>query len=119
MKCRQMINGNIVWFGSSGVDENGNAIKNDNFVSDIDALAQTLTQKLQVMRSELWHNMSFGLPLLENKKSKMLLDTAVADIVLSNENVLTIQSLDSRINGEVYECDILVKSIFGDISISI
>ena len=41
MKCRNMINDNIVFFGSQGIDEEGNKISANNNVEDDDAIVKT------------------------------------------------------------------------------
>ena len=138
MRCRTMVkeNGvnNIVWFGSYGRDENGNAKKayiveegevqgkkqaESNFSAGLQAIADDLTQKLSVMKGELWHKISFGLPLLDKVKSKALIDSAVAEIVMKQDNVTGIAKFSSTIYQKEYHAEIQVQTNFGEISVSI
>ena len=129
MKCRTYIedNGtkNIVWFGSYGKNPDGTAKKisnqqvESNFSIDAKAVADSLTEKLHVMRGELWHAIQFGLPLLDKVKSKALIDTTVAQIVSEQSNVVEILSFSSQVINKEYKCDISVMTKFGNIKISL
>lgn len=141
MRCRTMIEEdgkrNIVWFGSYGKNEDGTAKKayvldqsedapkpgvqqaNSNFSSDLQAIADDLTQKLSVMRGELWHSMNFGLPLLDKVKNKTLIDTAVADLVLKQKEVNSILSFGSYVSNHIYSCKLTIQTTLGDIIISV
>ena len=90
-----------------------------NFSDGLQAVADDLTEKLSVMRTELWHSMSFGLPLLDKVKSKALIDSAVADIVLRQPNVIGISKFSSAVNQKEYHADIEVQTALGNLTINI
>ena len=130
MRCRRVKNfngtNNIVWFGSYGKNpENDKALfynpdnKHDNYGEKQESVADCLTQRLSVIKSELWHNILFGLPLLEKVKSKVTMDTAIADIVLGTYDVVDIIELNSSIVNKIYTATIKVQSIYGEVTIEI
>ena len=129
MRCRTYIedNGtkNIVWFGSYGKNSDGTAKKisnqqvESNFSINENAVADSLTEKLHVIKGELWHAIQFGLPLLDKVKSKALIDTTVAQIVSEQTNVIGITSFTSSIINKEYKCNMIIKTIFGDVNVLI
>lgn len=120
MRCRNMVKTGkghqIVFFGSYGKDLSGNAIKADNYVEKGEALAKLLTQKLSVIRKELWFNVSFGLPLID-KSSKIMMDATVADIIMHTDDVKDILEFKSTIVDKTYKCTVKILSTFGTIVI--
>lgn len=123
MRCRAIKNGNVVWFGSCGVDENGKAKfydENKNSFSDKQqAVADSLSQRLHIIKTELWYNISFGLPLFEKTKSKTLIDSTVLNIVVAHPDVLNIKSFSSSIVNHEYTCSMQVMTKYGIIDILI
>lgn len=117
MKCRNMIKvdgkDQIVFFGKYGQDATQTA---SNYVENGDALAKLLTQKLSILRKELWFNQGFGLPLLD-KSTKIMMDATVADIVMHTDNVKDILEFKSKVVDKNYICYIKILSTFGTIVI--
>ena len=81
LRCRPIVNNTYVFFKSCGKDENGNAIKYGedgvSFAKDEEGVAQSLTQRLSVIRGELWYNVLYGIPLFDKMKTKIEADIAV------------------------------------------
>lgn len=134
MKCRRfktwtdennIEHRDIVWFGSYGIHEDGTAKfynKNnihDNYSEKQQAIIDCLTQKLSVIRNELWYKMSYGLPLFEKYKSKGVIDTYIMSVVLSQKNVKSFISFNSVLNKNNYSCQFTILSDYGNITLSI
>lgn len=130
MKCRRIVQtGNtktVVWFGSYGIDNNGNALfysddKHDNYAEEQQGVADSLTQRLSVIRGELWYAVRYGLPLLEKIRSKVLMDSSVAEIVLQQPDVKSILTFDSSIDSKTktYSCEMTVESVYGAVDVEI
>lgn len=106
--------------GSTGTSKffNPNDI-HDNFSKDLDATYDSLIQHLSVMKGELWFSANYGLPLLEKVKNKIVIDTSIASIINSITGVETLQTLSSSIFNHKYSAEIKIKSIYGDLTVSI
>ena len=119
MRCRNIVKRSdgsktIVWFGSIGKDENGNAIKAENYVGSQQGLAASLTQRLSILKGELWTNINYGLPLLE-KVDKTIMDSVVIDILLTHPDVKSILKFASKVENNVYKIeDLEILSIFNE-----
>ena len=123
MRTRAIQNGNIVWFGSTGKNLDGTAQfyddKKNSFSNQQQAVVDSLTQRLSVIKSELWYRVSYGLPLYEKTKSKPLMDSSVLEIVKSHQDVVNVLSFSSQIVNKKYTCKLEIQSIYGNISLSI
>ena len=129
MRCRRLKEDNniknVVWFGSYGLNQDGTAKfynandKHDNYADEQAGVADALTQRLSVIRTELWHDITFGLPLLDKVKTKVIMDAAVAEIVLSNYNVVEIIEMTSKIVQHDYSAKIKVQSTYGVVTVNI
>lgn len=112
----------IIWFGSYGTNSDGTAkfIENkESFSEDKAFVADALQQKLNILKSELWWNINFGLPLLEKVHSKQSLDIAVTEIIMSQEGVKDITEFDSSVGNHHYSAQITIESEYGTLNLSI
>lgn len=112
MRCRNSIDKNIVWFGSSGITEDGKAKKADNFVENEKAVAQSLKQKLSVIQGELWYHINYGLPLYNKVKSKGVLDAVILGILEDHPSVKKIINFKSSIVNHKYTFTFTVNTIY-------
>ena len=114
----------LVWFGSYGMDAEGNAMFvnqediHDNFSSGKEMVADSLTQYLSDIKGEIWYDINYGLPLIDNL-TKLEMDAEVADIVMSHPNVESIEQFESALNGQHYECNMSIKTTFGVVEVSV
>ena len=119
MKCRTIIDGNVVWFGSQGIDDNtGRAIRADNYSEGQQAVSSSLTQRLSVLKRELWYKIDFGLPLFDKIKSKAIIDSNVIATITSNEDVVRIESFESSLVDKVYSCSAKIMTKYGLIDLN-
>lgn len=112
----------IVWFGSYGVDENGKAkfVENkENFSTNQQGVCDSLTQRLSILRNELWYDASYGLPLFDKIKSKIVLDSYIMTAIKEHPDVIEINNFNSKVIDNKYSCEMNITSTFGDISLSI
>ena len=125
MRCRRIVDGNVVWFGSKGKQANGHAEffnpndKHDNYADNQEAVADSLTQRLSVIQKELWYATSYGLPLFEKTRSKATVDATVADIITQHPDVVSILSFSSEVVNHKYSCSVSVQSTFGVVDVNL
>ena len=119
MRCRKIINNNIVWFGSYGKNQDGTAIKADNFSTEQQNVADSLTQRLSVLKGELWYKVSYGIPLFEKIKSKAYIDSYVATVVKQHPEVVSIIKFSSELVNKHYIAEIEILSSYGSIKLNI
>lgn len=114
----------LVWFGSYGLNTDGTAKfysedKHDNYASAQEGVADSLTQRLSVLKYELWYSVNYGLPLVDKLKSKVSLDSFVASTVSSHPDVTSIAEFTSSIKNKKYACDMRIVTEYGVIVLSI
>ena len=137
MKTRKILNGVIIWFGSKGINKEGNMIKayddskydkdaksnrtstiNINYDINKDAIVSSLNQKISVIKGELWNHVNYGLPLFDKIKNKSIIDATIIRQVLNTDNVLNIEKLQSIKDNINYKCSLKINTIFGEIEIT-
>lgn len=116
MRCRNIVDGNVVWFGSVGKTADGKAIKQNTFAENADSVRAGLTQQLSVLKYELWYRYNYGLPLVDKIKNKTEIDTYVASVISDYPEVQKIIKFESALNNAHYECSFLVLTKYGEIS---
>lgn len=114
----------VVWFGSYGMNTDGTAMfvneydTHDNFSSEKEMVADSLTQYLSVIKGEIWYAINYGLPLIDNL-SKIEMDVEVADIVMSHPYVENIDLFESTLDKLHYSCHMTLKTTFGELELSV
>lgn len=123
MRTRAIKDNNIVWFGSYGKNADGSAkfynADKSSFSEKQTAVADSLTQRLSVLRGELWYRVSYGIPLFDKVNSKTLIDTFVASTVTGHEDVVRIESFESLLQNHKYTCNMKIISVYGDLILQI
>lgn len=119
MRVRNMVDGNIVFFNSYGLNQDGTAKKAPNYVDEQDAIVANLTQKLSVIKGELWYNVSYGLPLYEKNKRVLLFDSFVGEVISKEPDVLNILEFTSEVFNKVYSCKMKLLTKYGEIDIQV
>ena len=90
-----------------------------NYSEGAEGVADSLTQRLSVIKGELWYQVNFGLPLLNNYVSPTIFDMVIQDIIVSHPGVVGLTGFTSRKNGHTYTFSGVIQTVFGeDISIS-
>lgn len=140
MKCRRLkleydAGGNIlrrdvVWFGSYGINQDGTAKfynstnKHDNYATEKQAVADSLTQRLNVLQGELWYSVNEGFPLWEKHKNTNVLDIYITSTILKHPDVSEVIEFSSEItqkegqNYHIYSAWVRIMTKYGELTIS-
>lgn len=119
MKCRAIKDNNIVFFGSYGINQDGTAKKADNYSTEQQGVADSLTQRLSILKGELWYQFSYGIPLFEKVKSKTYIDTYVATVVKNHPEVVNIIKFNSKLENRHYSAEMEILSSYGPLNFTI
>lgn len=92
-------------------------IDDKNFVEKQEGVASSLNQLLSVIKSEIWYNISYGLPLYDKISTKFQIDAVILSIVNGHPEVITVDEFNSYLSGNSYHCDLTVESIYGQLKI--
>lgn len=130
---------NVVWFGSTGIkrqgydnalwddatydDESGKAVFYDvqksSFSEKQQSVVDSLTQRLSIIRGELWYAMSYGLPLFDRNRSKVEFDSFILSTITQHPDVDSIISFVSQVLNAKYTCQVKIQSKYGLIDINL
>lgn len=86
----------------------------NNYVSDTDAIVASLTQRLSVLKGELWYQVNYGLPLTDKIRSTKIFDAVICDIITSHPGVTGIIKFSSTIENHTYRFNAEILTIYGD-----
>lgn len=96
------------------VDEND---KHANYSYKKEAVKDSLTQRLSVIKNELWYDYQYGLPLTDKVRNKAIMDAYVIKIILAHPDVLDIEGFESIQEKNNYSCYFIVNTIYGQIEL--
>ena len=131
MKCRRINpdNGMIVWFGVKDVIRNeageNQAIfqdetnKHANYATGSEGVANSLKQRLSVLKHELWYDYNRGMPLPDKARSKAIIDAYIIQTILEHPDVIDIEGFESEQERNNYTCYFVVNTIYGQIELGI
>ena len=85
-----------------------------NYAESSQAVADSLTQRLSVIKGELWYQVNYGLPLTEKQRGTNVLDLVIGDIISSHPGVASLDSYKSKLVGHTYYYDCQITSVFGE-----
>lgn len=129
----------VVWFGTIGKqavgfdnqlwdvatwdDTPGEALflheDRSSFSEKQQSVVDSLTQRLSIIRGELWYAMSYGLPLFEKNRSKLEFDAFIIKTITEHPDVDSIISFKSDVKGSNYACEVKIQSKYGPIVINL
>ena len=131
MKCRRINpdNGMIVWFGVKDVirNEAGENVaifqdetnKHANYATGSEGVANSLRQRLSVLKHELWYDYNRGMPLPDKARSKAIVDAYIIQTILEHPDVIDIEGFESEQERNNYTCYFVVNTIYGQIELGI
>lgn len=90
------------------------ALKADNYVEGQEGIAKSLTQRLAVIKGELWYDINYGLPLLDKIKNKAIFDAYIIKTINAHQEVKNIKEYVSEVNNGIYTYTATIISIYGD-----
>lgn len=115
MRCRALNEKNhIIWFGKDLDNKTpaGTFANASNYAENSDAVVASLIQRLSVIQGELWYQVGYGIPLMNNITRGALFDSVIADIITSHPGVTEITEFTSKIIGRTYYYDCKIRTIF-------
>lgn len=129
MKCRRINpeNGMVVWFGVKDVIRNeageNQAIfqdetnKHANYATGSEGVANSLKQRLSVLKHELWYDYNKGMPLPDKARSKAIIDAYIIQTILEHPDVIDIEGFESEQERNNYTCYFIVNTVYGQIEL--
>ena len=129
MKCRRINpdNGMIVWFGVKDVIQNedgkNEAVfqntndEHDNYATGSEGVANSLRQRLSVLKHELWYDYNRGMPLPDKARSKAIVDAYIIQTILEHPDVIDVEGFESEQERNNYTCYFIVNTIYGQIEL--
>lgn len=91
----------------------------DNFSSEQEGIKDSLTQKISVLKKELWYNINYGMPIANKERSKLAVDSFIATCVESHPDVIRIENFSSKIVNRQYSCYMTIVSKYGDLKLEV
>lgn len=85
-----------------------------NYTEGSDAVADSLIQRLSVLKGELWYQINFGLPLTEKYQSSTVFDMVIADIITAHPGVAALETFNSSVENHTYSFECSIRTAFGD-----
>ena len=92
----------------------GNKLSADNYSKEQKGVANSLIQRLSVIKGELWYKASYGLPLMEKIKNKGIYDSIIINIITTHPEVVNLISIESKIENRKYMLDFVVYTIYNN-----
>lgn len=95
-------------------DENN---KHANYATGSEGVANSLRQRLSVLKHELWYDYNRGMPLPDKARSKAIIDAYVIRTILEHPDVIDIEGFESEQERNNYTCYFVVNTIYGQIEL--
>lgn len=83
----------------------------NNYATDVDAVVESLRQRLSVIKGELWYQINYGIPLFE-KKNKAFMDAAILGIINNHPAVANILNFQSNVKDKNYSFNCRIMTIY-------
>lgn len=95
---------------------------NFDFLTDIDAFAQAIKTKLQLLLGEWWEDLSDGLPLFQSilgqtGNNKNNIDLLIQKRILETPNIKKIQYWESSLANRIYTFYATIDTVYGYINV--
>lgn len=90
------------------------ANKQENYVDKQEGVAKSLTQRLAVIKNELWYDINYGLPLIDKIKNKAVFDAYIIKTINAHQEVKKIKEYISSVDHGVYTYKCTAISIFDE-----
>ena len=93
--------------------------KHDNYAQTQEGVATSLTQRLSVLKNELWYDYNYGVPLFDKVKSKAFIDSYLISTILKHPDVTQLIDFTSNVDKNSYSCTFKVKTKYGDLTVNL
>jgi len=118
-----------LWVKYRRLDINGDYTlgrNRQNFLTDIDAVAQAIKTRLLLLYGEWWEDLTDGLPLWQriigsvgSDENKQVLDLIVKERINGTTNVNSVVNFISEIKDRKYTFTCLVVTDYGNLTVSV
>lgn len=142
MRCRQIVNVDgqtkqIVWFNrvilkalplcsDETVCSNELTCSNrfvyktaDNYLDRQAGVASSLTQRLSIIRGELYYAVNEGLPIADKVSSKAIIDAKIIEIASKHPDVKSITEFRSVKDKHSYTCSFKANTTYGELVVTV
>ena len=85
-----------------------------NYADKQEGVAYSLTQRISILKGELWWMINYGLPVFEKVRNKAIFDSVLINIILKHPDVRNIISINSFVDDHTYTFDVKINSIFNE-----
>lgn len=86
----------------------------ENYSTKQHGVADSLIQRLSVIKGELWYKASYGLPLLDKIKSKGIMDSVIINIITDHPDVVNIEYFNSQLENNSYSFTFICNTIYNE-----
>lgn len=93
--------------------------KHDNYAKEQEGVSTSLTQRLSVIKNELWYDYNYGVPLFDKVKSKAFIDSYLISTILKHPDVTQLIDFTSNVDKNSYSCTFKVKTKYGDLTVNL
>lgn len=96
-----------------------------NYLTDIEAVAQAIKSRMQLLYAEWWEDLTDGLPLWErilgtsgSEKNRRIVDIIIRDRIAETDGVLSVLSYESSYERRIYKFTATVETMYGTLAIT-
>ena len=89
--------------------------KSSNYSEGKAGVADSLAQRLSVIKGELWYDINYGLPLLDENKSSITMDSYILSVLNKHPDVIAVVNFESDVVDKTYRCSFEVQTKYGNI----
>lgn len=93
------------------------ANKHANYATGSEGVANSLRQRLSVLKHELWYDYNRGMPLPDKARSKAIVDAYIIQTILEHPDVIDVEGFESEQERNNYTCYFIVNTIYGQIEL--
>lgn len=98
------------------------SIKTDDgktFAEAQEGVACSLTQRLSIIKGELWYQIQTGLPLFDKSVSVTTLDSWIIKTIMLHPDVKSILTFNSKLEQHSYQCAVTIMTKYGQVELSV
>jgi len=90
------------------------AIKDNNYAEKQEGCAYSLTQRISIIKGELWWMINYGLPIFDKIRNKAIFDSVLINIILKHPDVKNIIYINSFVEDHTYTFEVQINTVFNE-----
>lgn len=91
----------------------------ETFAKEQEGVACSLTQRLSLIKGELWYQINTGLPLFDKQATSTSFDSWIIQTIMQHPDVVSIKTFNSSVEKHKYHCVVIVITRWGEVEITI